>query len=248
MDERSGVEGLTRESLKPLLDLQRIDSRIDRLRALHADLPEQRLLGELEEERAAVASEHEEKNRVLEGLVRDQTRIETEVSMLDEKITHEQARLYSGEISSPKELSNIQAELDALRRRKNHVEDQLIELMEQRETLEADVGVLRQRLDDLDSRVGEQTARRDASAVEIEKELGELEAEREQLAPRFPQDVLDLYEELRTKKEGVGASALAGGVCRGCNVSLSPKALDSIKRSDDPVVRCENCRRILIPV
>ena len=248
MDERTDVEGLTRESLKPLLDLQRVDSRIERLRSLHADLPEQRLLAELDEERTGVASEHGERDRILEGLARDQGRFEGEVAMLDEKIAHEQSRLYSGEISSPKELSNIQAELDALRRRKNHVEDQLIELMEQRESLEGEVSTLRERIGDLDSRITEQTARRDAAAVEIEKELGELEAERVQLAPRFPADVLDLYEELREKKDGVGASALVGGVCRGCNVALSPKALDSIKRSADPLVRCENCRRILVPM
>jgi hypothetical protein len=126
------------------------------------------------------------------------------------------------------------------------VEDQLLEIMERREAVESEVTGLRQRLDELDGRIADATARRDAATVEIEKELGGLEAQRAVLAPQFPEDVLELYEDLRAKKEGVGAAALEGGVCLGCNVTLSPLAIDAMRRSDEPIVRCENCRRILV--
>ncbi|MGH2726612.1 MAG: C4-type zinc ribbon domain-containing protein [Actinomycetota bacterium] len=37
-------------------------------------------------------------------------------------------------------------------------------------------------------------------------------------------------------------------MCRGCGVSLSPVALDEIKRAGaDEVLRCENCRRLVVP-
>lgn len=242
------MEGLTRESLKPLLDLQRVDSRIGRLRQLRSDLPEQREVHDLSVERNEIDKVRAEQQEILDGIVREQSRFEGEIQMLDDKIGHEQSRLYGGEITSPKELSNIQAELDALRRRKAHVEDQLLDVMEKRESLEAGVGGLRQRVDELDARIADATSRRDAASIEIEKELGELEAQRASLAPALPPEVLELYEELREKKQGVGAAALEGGVCRGCNVSLSPLAMDAIKRSGNPIVRCENCRRILIPV
>ncbi|MGZ4120782.1 MAG: CT398-like coiled coil hairpin domain-containing protein, partial [Actinomycetota bacterium] len=105
------MEGVTRESMRPLLDLQRVDSGIDRLNQRKADLPEQRELDELNEQRATLAVTHAEAQATLDAVARDQTKLETEISQIDDKVTHEQSRLYSGEVSNPKELANIQAEL-----------------------------------------------------------------------------------------------------------------------------------------
>ncbi|TMK20886.1 MAG: hypothetical protein E6G68_04090, partial [Actinobacteria bacterium] len=93
--------------MKRLLDLQRVDSAIDRLTQRKADLPEQRTLdalaSALEEARAA----HAERNAGLGDVARDQSRLEGEVQMIEEKIKHESNRLYGGEITSPKELASI---------------------------------------------------------------------------------------------------------------------------------------------
>ena len=235
--------------MKRLLDLQRVDSAIDRLTQRKADLPEQRTLdalaSALEEARAA----HAERNAGLGDVARDQSRLEGEVQMIEEKIKHESNRLYGGEITSPKELASIQAELDALRRRKNHLEDQDLEVMERREAIEKDMSALTERLEDLERQSQEATAARDAAAIEIETELGQNTTARAETLPDIPEELLEVYEELRPKKGGVAVAALEGGVCRGCGVSLSPVALDGIRRGEsDAVVRCENCRRILVRV
>ena len=243
------MEGVTRDSLKRLLDLQRVDTAIDRLRQRKADLPEQSTLDEivasLDEIKAALAAKQEE----LDVVAREQSRFEGEVAMLDEKITHESGRLYGGDISNPKELASIQAELDGLRRRKNHLEDQDLEIMEKREALEKELATLTEQREGLERRAEDATAARDAASVEIEKDLSENEAARTGLLPEVPEELRELYDDLRAKKGGVAAAALQSGVCRGCGVSLSPVALDAMKRSSgDEITRCENCRRILVLV
>lgn len=240
------MEGLTRETIKPLLELQRVDSASDRLHARRANLPEQQALDELTARRAEVAKAHTDRSGSLKEIVSAQTRLEGEVSMLEDKIKKESERLYSGEISNPKELAGIQAELDALRRRKSHVEDQLIEVMEGREAAEKEAGDHDAQLADLDRRIEEATAKRDEAAVDIAGELERLAGEREALRPGLPAELLELYDDIRKRKEGVAAAALEGNVCRGCNVELTPVAMDEIKRSDDPIIRCENCRRLLV--
>lgn len=240
------MEGITRESLRPLLDLQRVDLALDRLRQRKADLPEQRTLDELTEERTETQKLVAGRQEAFDKVAREQTRLETEVSTIEEKIAHESQRLYSGDISNPKELASIQAELDGLRRRKNHVEDQLLEALEERETAEASLGELLDRLSALETSIAEATSARDAAAVEIRHEFEQNEGARKEIVPRIPDEILELYEDLRPKKNGVAVAALEGNVCRGCGVALSPLALDQIKRSDDPLARCENCRRILI--
>lgn len=239
------MEGITRASLRPLLDLQRVDLALDRLRQRKADLPEQRVLDEFVAERAATQKTLAERQEAFDRSAREQTRLETEVSSLEQKISHESDRLYGGDISNPKELANIQAELDGLRRRKNHIEDQLIDALEIREKLEAELNETRSALADLEGKIASQSGVRDAAAVEIETELAQNDGERSAIAKTIPEEVLELYEDMRPRKNGVAAALLDGSVCRGCGVSLSPLALDKIKRTDG-LVRCENCLRILL--
>jgi hypothetical protein len=240
------MEGLTRESLRPLLDLQRVDSALDRLGQRKADLPEQRAVDDLttrlEEARTTAA----ERETTFGSVARDQAKLEAEVAVIEDKISHESNRLYGGEISNPKELSSIQAEIDGLRRRKAHIEDQLLDLMESRESAEAELNQIRTTVGTLESEIEEAKARRDAASVEIARDLQDYGGQREALVAQFPEDLLALYNDLRSKKNGVGVAALESGVCKGCNVALSPVALDAIRRSSDPVVRCENCRRLLV--
>ena len=235
--------------MKRLLDLQRVDSAIDRLTQRKADLPEQRILDDLGTELEEARSAHGVKKAELDEIARDQSRLEAEVQMIDDKIKHESNRLYVGDITSPKELASIQAELDSLRRRKNHLEDQDLEVMERRESVEKDMAGLTERLEELERRSKEATEARDHAAVEIESELEQNSSSRAEIIPAIAPDLLETYEELRPKKGGVAAAALQGGVCRGCGVALSPVALDEIKRLDPgELVRCENCRRILVRV
>jgi uncharacterized protein len=240
---------VTSDPLKRLLDLQRVDTAIDRLTQRKADLPEQRILDGLGSELSEARDVHGAKKAELDEIARDQGRLEGEVQMIDDKIKHESNRLYGGDITSPKELATIQAELDALRRRKNHLEDQDLEVMERREAVEKDLSTLADRLGELERRQNEATDARDHAAIEISSELERNGTVRSEILPDIPPDLLDTYAELRPKKEGVAVAALEGAVCRGCGVALSPMALDAIKRSESgAIARCENCRRILVRV
>ncbi len=239
------MEGVTREKIKPLLELQQVDLALERLRQRKADLPEQRVLDDLTAQRADAQKSAAERQEAFDRETREQKRLEDEIGTLEQKIARETERLYSGDIANPKELAAIQAELDGLRRRKNHVEDQLLDAMESREAAEAALNEITQALSDLGSKITDATTARDTAAVEIQGEFSKNENARAEIAPLIPGELLDLYDDLRAKKNGVGAARLEGGVCRGCGVSSSPLALDAMRRSDD-VTRCENCRRILI--
>lgn len=239
---------LTRESLRPLLDLQQVDVAIDRLQALRAELPEQLELDRLSAQLDAARTVLAERELETGAFTREQDKFEAEVAALEAKIKHETDRLYGGEVSSPKELTSIQAELDGLRRRKSHIEDQLLDLMEKREAADAALAESKDRAALLQQQKDAAAAARDDAATHIASDLEARQAEREALVPRIPPEALEMYEDLRPKKEGVAIAALEGGVCRGCMVALSPVALDAIKRSDDPLVRCENCRRLLVIV
>jgi predicted nucleic acid-binding Zn-ribbon protein len=233
------------KGLDQILRLQELDSSIDRLVARIGEL-------ESEEEVAAAGRRVQElEDRVgelrlgLDSQRREQERLENEVASLEAKIAAEERRLFDGSVANPKELGSIQAEVASLRNRKARIEDEVLEQMERREELDG-------RLPPLESDLTE--ARRELAALDSEatRELGEakerlagLRSEREALLPSFDEELLELYEDLRAQKRGIGAAALEDGVCSGCHQKLSPLELERIKRAEG-IRRCEYCRRILV--
>jgi predicted nucleic acid-binding Zn-ribbon protein len=70
---------------------------------------------------------------------------------------------------------------------------------------------------------------------------------RAELAPKIEGELLALYEKIRASGDGVGAAKLAGNQCLGCHLTLNAAELTRIKSlAADEVVRCEECRRILV--
>jgi uncharacterized protein len=236
------VKGLDR-----ILRLQELDSAIDRMVARIEELEAG------EEVRMAADKVEELEDRVgelrlgLDSQRREQERLETEVASLEAKVAAEERRLYDGSVANPKELGSIQAEVGSLRSRKARIEDEVLEQMERREEmegrlppLESELAEARRRLTTLDSDMTRQLE-------EAKKALAELRSQREDLVPEFDEELLELYQDLRAQKRGVGAAALEDGVCSGCHQKLSPLELERIKRAEG-IRRCEYCRRILVLV
>ena len=74
-----------------------------------------------------------------------------------------------------------------------------------------------------------------------------MRTDRDGLAPQIPAELSALYEKLRASGRGVGAAALHRGRCQGCQLEINASELKAIREADaDEVLRCEECRRILI--
>ena len=64
-----------------------------------------------------------------------------------------------------------------------------------------------------------------------------------------PFDRYAIEEALRLREQhgGVGAAALRRGQCQGCHLSLTTVEMNRIRAAPpDEVLRCEECRRILV--
>ena len=87
------------------------------------------------------------------------------------------------------------------------------------------------------------------SAKEIEAEISLSQGKRNEQVPQIDKGLLDLYEKIKGSSGGVGAALLVGNTCDGCHLSITPVELDKIKsQPKDEVVRCEECRRILVRI
>ena len=135
----------------------------------------------------------------------------------------------------------------ALKRRQTTLEDELLEMMEQRETLESELGELASRRDGFTAEQADVTKARDAALVEIDRALNAERAARDEVTPSVGEELRRLYDQVRSRQGGIGAAALLGNTCQGCRVSISPVELAAIRKlPPEEIKRCENCRRILV--
>ncbi|NDG69355.1 MAG: hypothetical protein EBX48_04360, partial [Actinobacteria bacterium] len=119
------------------------------------------------------------------------------------------------------------------------------------------------RLEGLDSRIAELSKRRDEFAIEVEaitrdrdqaleqisQAVRSTKSDRDALAKEIEEELLSLYEKIRSTSDGLAAVRLADGKCQGCHLTMSAAELTRINSlAMDELVRCEECRRILIRI
>jgi uncharacterized protein len=233
------------QGIDHLLELQVIDTAIDRSTA-------RRRVLESETEVAAARSEADAAENVLgelglkiDALARDQQRIEHEVDSLSQKSAAEDRRLYDGSIVNTKELGSLQREIENLKRRRSDREDELLGIMEERERLEERSALARTESQRQRVLAEEIAASAGVELAQIGTELEARAAERAALVSGIDPEAVELYDDLRAQKKGVGAVVLVDGVCQGCHEKLSAMEMDRIKHTEG-IRRCEHCRRIVI--
>jgi len=228
-----------------LLALQDADSAIDRLRHRKEVLEAGGELGAARAEADAAERGWGELRLQIDATARDQLKLEHEIDSLTQKSAAEEKRMYDGSIANARELESLQHEIENLRKRRSDREDELLVLMEIREDLESKASAAEARTAELRSAADALGGEADRELTEIDRDLAARGAERDAIVPDIDPEVLELYEELRVQKKGVGAAALIDGVCQGCHEKLSAMELDRLKHADG-VKRCEYCRRILV--
>jgi uncharacterized protein len=231
--------------IERILDLQEIDMAIGRMETRRRDLEAGDDVAQARRRAEGAEERLGELRLALDSVVREQARLESEADSLGRKIDAEQRRLYDGSVANPKELEAIQHEVANLRQRKGRVEDDILAQMERREDMESRLPALEADLQEARDRLAETESGSERELSDIAGGLDSRREERKALVPTFDDELLELYEDLRASKKGIGAARLLDGVCQGCHQKLSALELDKIKRSQG-IRRCEYCRRILV--
>ncbi|MFF3345525.1 zinc ribbon domain-containing protein [Streptomyces sp. NPDC002779] len=230
-----------------LLEVQALDVRLQQLAHKRRSLPEHAEIESLTKDLTQlrdllVAAQTEESDTA-----REQTKAEQDVDQVRQRAVRDQQRLDSGAVSSPKDLENLQREIASLAKRQGDLEDVVLEVMERRESAQERVAELTERVGSVESKIDDATSRRDAAFESLDGEAATVTKEREVIAGAIPADLLKLYEKLREQQGGVGAAKLQARTCQGCRQELSITDINEIRAAaPDTVVRCENCRRILV--
>jgi predicted nucleic acid-binding Zn-ribbon protein len=232
-----------------LLELADLDTELSRLDHRRRTQPEIAELAQLGERAAKVRDAITIADTNLSDLDRELSRAERDVEQVRVRIERDNERLNAGQVSNARELESLQSEVASLRRRQSDLEEGVLELMEKRETAQALRDGAAAEGETVAADTASVTARSDVALGEINELEAKAQTARASVVASLPDDLLALYDRVRAQSGGLGAAPLRRGQCLGCRVQLSTVDLNAIRAAaPDEVVRCEECRRILVRV
>lgn len=232
-----------------LLDLQAEDTAIAQFEHRRRSLPEH----------AAIAAAKTVRAKMVESLVGVKTRVadlqidvekaESDLVPVQERRVRDQQRVDSGDVSDPKALTALIEEIAHLGRRIGDLEDIELEVMEQLEGATSEQEQLAAELTELENSMRALIASRDEQVRQLDAEVAVHQVSRNAIAAELPADLLALYDRIRVRAGGLGAAALRGRRCSGCQLEATQRALaEYASAAADEVLRCEECERVLVRI
>jgi hypothetical protein len=228
--------------------VQQHDVTLDQLRHRRDTLPERASLAAVLADSQVVAARTQQVTGERDVLAREETRLDDEARSLSARAKEVDTKMYSGEVSSPRELQAMQADIDQLERHRRDVENRELEVMEQREPFDAELGALAERRAVLvadSAAIGETLA---AAERAIDAEMQTERDARAALTADLDSALLAAYEQRRGRAQGVGIARLVGTTCQGCHLTIPSTEAERIKHAPEgSIAFCDNCGCLLIP-
>ncbi|MFR9753179.1 zinc ribbon domain-containing protein [Nocardia sp. 004] len=228
-----------------LLRLAAIDAELTRIAHRRTVLPEQQEVAQLESERNAHADDAVAVQIVLDDLDRDIRKLEGEIEAVRKREDRDKGMLAAGTVNA-KQLSEIQHELGSLQRRRSVLEDELLEVMEQREASAANYDNAGAKLSRSEEDLAAAQRRRDEALADLDVAQTRCDTDRAEVVARMPAELLAIYDRQRAQY-GVGAALLQARRCGACRIELDRGEIARIaKTAADVIVRCPECGAVLV--
>jgi len=226
---------------KQLYELQEVDLEIDakreRLTQVMSRLGESEVL---DEAHLSLARDEEK----LVELQRIQREVEREVEDLQAKAAVATDKLYGGTVKNPKELSSLQEQLSNFRRKIGEGDDKTLDIMSEVEAAQKNVSVKRSEVAKIEEGWQAEQASLSQEQTELSAALSTLEQKRKELASKLDTVSLELYEDIRQKRQGRAVAKLERGMCQGCRIALPMSELQRARMGQE-LVQCGSCERVL---
>ena len=231
---------------RSILDIQNFDFTTSTLKNKAANLPEIAQISTLTIKQnnardLRIAAETE-----LSDTKRELSRAEGDVEQIVTRINRDEARLSSGQ-GAPKELEQLQHELGTLATRRSELEEVELEVMMRVDGIKERIETLKNEEAAFAVEIANFEIAKENALTVIGSDIAAIDEDRKRTVTSINPELLALYEKIKAGNNGTGAAALVGNQCKGCHLTLNTVELQRISGlAEDELVRCEECRCILI--
>lgn len=229
-------------SIKHLIELQAIDLRLDELRALVASFPKR--LAEIDARVEAARKQLAAAKEALTGSLKDRKKYEMDVEQWKERIRKYKDQLY--EVKTNEAYKALQSEIQTVETEIAKAEDRLLERMVTGEEYERQVKAAERALKEVEGAAHADRQKLEGEQAAAQKELDQDTGERQRAVANIPEDLLDHYQRIARKHNGVALAEVRDETCTLCRVRVRPHVYQELRReTSQEIFHCESCTRIL---
>src|SRR5262245_53607324 len=226
--------------LKQLIRLQSIDNAIQEIRSRVDKFPFQSKALD-EKLRSATSGLDAAKEKVKTNQT-TRKKLEGEISTTETKISKYRDQMVA--VKTNEEYRALQHEIEHTQAAIRKIEDEILNLMMEAETLQLNIKTAEEHLKRDQSIVDQE---RKQLTEENKRDLSALESyvkERKDIEASISSDLLPRYERIRKARGGIAVAAARDYVCEICKVRIRPQVFQEIRRNDQ-IIACDACQRIL---
>lgn len=228
--------------LRDLLELQSVDARLREVRAQLAAFPKKS--AEMDAHLAAARAAVEQSKAAQVSNFKDRKKFE-----LDVEQTKERVKKYKDQMSLVKTneaYKALQHEVQMAETEIAKAEDRLLEQMVSGEVYDQRIQASEKNLKEVEEAMRRERTRIDGEKSVADRDLAVIEAERARVVAEIPEDLLDHYERIARKHNGVSLAEVRNEKCGACGMIVRPHVFQEMRRAvSTDMIHCETCTRIL---
>jgi uncharacterized protein len=171
--------------------------------------------------------------------------LELEIQSNLQKTRTTEQQLYSGHVKNPKELQDMQQEIESLKKWHGELENRLLESMVAVEDAEAVQHDAQSSLDSVTAAWESEHQDLLNEKARLEKQVATLQERRKDALKPITPDSLKVYMGLKPKKNNQPIAMMNGRSCTVCGVEQT-SALEQEVRQGQKLIACPSCGRILV--
>lgn len=229
-----------KECLQRLIEVQEVDNTISAERA------DQKVWqDELDKEREAMdeirAALKQHQDEVL-ALRKEIDRKSLDIKEKDQAIENDRANLIK--VTSNREYKAILAQIEKDKADLSVIEDRLLEEMGQVDEVAGKVEEEKVYVKEQEQVLSQKEAEVKGLTDSSNQRIAELEASKSAIVSEIDAELVAIYEKLSERGEGNAVASAEGGVCGGCNMTLTSQTVSELMERGE-IIRCMSCGRIL---
>lgn len=228
------------EQLQILLQIQEIDSEIDKLENLKSAEPAK--LRVLEAGLSKHKEKAESKNQEIQELQKEQRELQRRLGVQQEKIT--KYKTQRAAIKTNKEYTALELEINELEKSNSEIEEEILKTMESLDKSETELKKAQEEFHNQELIFKKNKISIITDVKKINKKIVEWKNKRAIIEPKISQILMTRYDNWRQRKKINFVAVIDGQACGGCHLTLPPQLINEVRKKRE-LLTCNSCGRVL---